>query len=320
MTCVTVDVAGGPMGGAARFRDELLTYLARVQRTDVQVIGSNRRLNPDWLLRREMIGSLQSRRVALNNVGFVSPGGERWTLLGNALHFLTESEVSRLHPSLRSVAGRQASVVRMAARRSDVLVAPCSAMAERVAQIMPTVTQRLIVRMHPVSPGLVTAQRQDQTVLCPTLFEPYKHMDRRIAEWIDAVDQHFAPAVQLLVTASPEEVPASLANNPRVRLVGRLAHADLCRLWSRSRAVFFPCGLESFGFPLAEARASGYPVIARDTPQNQEIAGPALCGFTIGDADSLRQAIELALTRNPVPDPAPFDPNAYFNWMLGTQS
>jgi glycosyltransferase involved in cell wall biosynthesis len=102
--------------------------------------------------------------------------------------------------------------------------------------------------------------------------------------------------------------------------VGRLDHAKLCRLWARSRAVYFPPGLEAFGFPLAEARVNGQPVIARDTPQNREIAGPALCGFAVGDPDSLRQAIEIAVTRKVAPDPAPFDPDAYFDWMLGSHA
>lgn len=34
---VTVDVVGGPMGGAARYRDELLGYLARTGREDVDI-------------------------------------------------------------------------------------------------------------------------------------------------------------------------------------------------------------------------------------------------------------------------------------------
>ena len=40
--------------------------------------------------------------MALNNVGFVAPGGQRWTLLRNALHFLTEGEQARLDPALRA--------------------------------------------------------------------------------------------------------------------------------------------------------------------------------------------------------------------------
>ena len=88
-------------------------------------------------------------------------------------------------------------------------------------------------------------------------------------------------------------------------------------MWARSRAIYFPTGLESFGYPLAEARVSGQPVIARDTAQNREIAGPALCGYTLGDPDSLRRAVEVALTADVAPDPGPFDPDQYFGWLLG---
>jgi len=112
-------------------------------------------------------------------------------------------------------------------------------------------------------------------------------------------------------------VPGPLATSTRLHFVGRLAHADLLGLWARSRAIYFPPGLEAFGLPLAEARVNGQPVIARDTPQNREIAGPALCGYELGDPDSLRRATELALTVELAPDPSPFDPDAYFEWMLG---
>ena len=55
----------------------------------------------------------------------------------------------------------------------------------------------------------------------------------------------------------------------------------------------------------------------RDTPQNKEIAGAALCGYTLGDGDSLRHATERALTLRVPADPVAFDPDAYFDWMLG---
>ena len=99
--------------------------------------------------------------------------------------------------------------------------------------------------------------------------------------------------------------------------MGRLGLDDLRQLWARSRAIYFPTGIESFGYPLAEARVCGQPVIARDTGQNREIAGPALCGYTPGDADSLRDATLRALTKDVPPDPAPFEPDAYFSWLLG---
>ena len=214
---------------------------------------------------------------------------------------------------------QQAVVVHRAAKRSDVLIAPCTAMAERIADILPEVTNRLVVRMHPVSANPVSAQPDGQLILCPVVFESYKHMTQRLTEWLTAVDHSMNRSVRMFVTASPAEVPASLAASPRMHFVGRLDHAELCRLWVRSRAVYFPPGLEAFGFPLAEARVYGQPVIARDTPQNREIAGPALCGYTVGDPDSLRQATEVALTKKLAPEPGPFNPDAYFEWMLGSQ-
>ena len=314
---VTVDAAGGQIGGAARYLDELRDYLARTGRDDVEIIGSRRRVGPGWLLRRELSSRIRSRRVALNNVGFVTPGGQRWTLLRNALHFLTEGEEARLDAALRAKVRRDAVVVHLAARRSDVIVAPSTAMAERIATIKPELSSRVVVRPHPVSVPLIPRLPGGPIILCPVLFSSYKQMAQRLTELLAAVGDLEDPSVRVQVTAHAAEVPAAVACHPQVELVGRLPHSELRDLQARSRAIYFPTGLESFGYPLAEARVSGQPVIARDTAQNREIAGPALCGYTLGDPDSLRRAVQVALTADIAPDPGPFDPDRYFGWLLG---
>ena len=314
---VTIDLAGGRVGGAGRYRTELRGYLERRPRDDVRMIGGRRNLTAAWLAAREASTPPRGRRVALNNVGFVAPGGERWTLLTNALHFLSAPEAATLDPALRTVMSRQAGIVHLAARRSDVLIAPSTAMAERITAALPCVADRVVVRMHPVSVPGVAGPPGGSLILCPVLFESYKDMASRIAEWLTAVDGAMDDSVRLVVTASAAEVPATLATNPRLHLVGRLSVEQTRQLQARCRAIFFPTGLESFGCPLAEARVTGWPVIARDTPQNREIAGPALCGYTQGDGESLRRATEAALSLRVAPDPEPFDPDAYFDWMLG---
>jgi hypothetical protein len=45
-----------------------------------------------------------------------------------------------------------------------------------------------------------------------------------------------------------------------------------------------------------------------------------LCGYTLGDGDSLLHATRTALTALVTPDAQPFDPDAYFDWMLGEGS
>jgi glycosyltransferase involved in cell wall biosynthesis len=314
---VTVDIAGAQMGGAARYAAELRSYLARTGRRDVQLIGGKRRLSPAWLIRREVTSPGARRRIALNNVSFVAPGGERWALLRNALHFLTDTEASSLDPSLLTSVRREAAVVRLSARRADALVVPSTAMAERVTRILPGVRNRITVRPHPVSADSVPRRSREQAILCPVLFASYKRMDERLSELLRAIREHGDASVRVRVTADPADLPPPVAADPRIEFLGRLDDHGMRQVWARSRAIYFPTGLESFGYPLAEARVQGQPVIARDTAQNKEIAGRALCGFTLGQSDSLRAALELAMTKNVAPDPVPFDPDTYFNWILG---
>ena len=315
IAAAVVDAAGAQMGGAARYLAELHGYLARTGRGDVQVIGAQRRVSPGWLVQRELAGGGCRRRVALNNVGFVSRGGQRWTLLRNALHFLTEAEEASLGPppSVR----RDSVAVRLAAHRSDVLVVPSTAMAERVTRIAPGLRDRIVVRAHPVSAEPAMRRPREPAILCPVLFAPYKYMAERIAALLRVVGELEDTPVRVLVTADQAELPQAVSSHPRVHLVGRLPHAQLRELRARSRAVYYPTDLESFGYPLAEARVSGQPVIAHDTAQNREVAGPALCGYDPRDPDSLGRAVTRALTAQVTPDPAPFDPDRYFGWLLG---
>jgi glycosyltransferase involved in cell wall biosynthesis len=314
---VTVDAAGGQTGGAARYRDELRGYLARTGREDVEIIGSRRQVGPGWLLRRELSSRARSRRVALNNLGFITPGGQRWTLLRNALHFLTEDEKGRLEPALRAKIRRDTVMVHLAARHSDVIVAPSTAMAERIATVRPELSSRVIIRLHPVSVARRPTEPDNPVILCPVLCASYKEMPRRLTELLAAVEDLADPSVRVQVTAHAAELPAAVARHPQVELVGRISHGELEKLQQHSHAIYFPTGLESFGYPLAEARASGQPVIAQDTDQNREIAGPALRGYTRGDPDSLRSAVKAALAAQVAPDPGPFDPDRYFDWLLG---
>ena len=193
---VTVDIAGAQMGGAARYAAELSRYLDRTGRRDVHVIGAGLDVNPAWLLRRETVRPKSGRRVAVNNVSFISPGGQRWALLRNALHFLADDEAASLDPALRTSVRREAAVVRLTARRADALVVPCTAMAERVTRVMPAV-RSLVVRPHPVSAGPARPGAREAAILCPVLFAPYKQMDERLTELLGAVDGYGDPAVRV---------------------------------------------------------------------------------------------------------------------------
>ena len=316
-TFTVIDVAGAQMGGAAKFLGELTTYLTARPGRPVRLIGADRSLDPDWLLRREVAARGARRRIALNNVGFVA-GRSNVTLLRNALHFASAAELDALHFRPTRTLRVQTHIVRAAAHRSDVLVVPCDAMAERVALHSPRLADKVVVRAHPVSPAPWAAGDHidlgDPTILMPVLNAPYKRLYLHIERLLAAVGSSGEHAT-LVVTAHRGDF-GPLGDHPGVRFTGPLNGQDLDRHWSRAAAAYFPTQIESFGYPLAEARVNGVPVVALDTSQNRQIAGAALRPFASGDPDSLTVAVRTALTVRAKPNPGPFSPRAYFDWLL----
>lgn len=321
---VVVDVAGGDLGGAGRWRHELDRYVA--DRTVPAVIGRGRRLTTPWLLRRERMAGGADIVVAPNNVSFAISGTERRVLLRNALHFLYPDEEHLLARMPRAWRVR-IPVVRGLLARADLVVVPCSAMADRVVHHVPRAARRLVVRPHPVTPlngdgngdgdGDGDGARSAETpfILVPVVPAPYKNVVDPVRSLVAAADAVAHPA-RVHVTCEADDLPIDLVAHPRVRPIGVRPHRRLVEVWRAASAAFFPPRVEAFGFPLAESRVYGVPVIAPDSAQSREIAGPALRGYDPRDPGSLVAA--LLRTAEPVAaDPDPFDPDSYFAWLLG---
>jgi glycosyltransferase involved in cell wall biosynthesis len=308
-----LDVAGGDVGGAARWRRELDRYLA-VSGDGVMLLGRDRYLTPGWLVRRERLARGADRVVAPNNVSFGVAGARRVVLLRNALHFLYADEVHLLDRMPRSFRA-QVPVVRALARRAHELVVPCTAMAERVVHHVPGVGNRIVVRPHPISSVGPRHPADRPTVLVPVVPAPYKNLVPQLRKLLAAAD-HTGADLSLRVTARDGDLPGDLAADARVQRIGIVPHAELAAEWRAATAVFFPSELESFGYPLAEARAYGLPVIAADTAQNREIAGGALVPYTPETGAGLAEAL-TRLGEVVEPDGQTFAPDEYFDWLLG---
>ena len=82
----------------------------------------------------------------------------------------------------------------------------------------------------------------------------------------------------------------------RVHFLGVVRHDHLPDLYRNAHAFVFPSRLESFGMPLAEAMASGTPVLASNLPICREICGDAAIYFNYNDSlelgNRLRQLTE----------------------------
>lgn len=314
---VCVDVAGATTGGAARFRGELVAYLARHPAAHLRLIGTGQRLSPTWLARREALAGL-SARLATNNISFVGPG-RKTVLLRNALHFLHPHEEARLSGIVREMS-TQIRIVRAVCRRADVLVTPTAEMAHRVTARLPGVADRIVVRAHPLSfgpSGRDVGAPSGPFILYPSL--PAAHKDaaghiRRLHQSLRRLERDD----RIVVTYRTSELPDDLQANDRIVTVGPIPPDAMADWYAAATMIYFPSSVESFGYPLAEARAAGRPVIAADTPQNAQVAGPAMCGFSLGADDSLDAALMGADTLDLLPDQGAFDPDAYFDWLLET--
>jgi glycosyltransferase involved in cell wall biosynthesis len=300
------------MGGAARWVAELDAFLAPGGRP-VRVIGRLQPLTPGWVVRRQRHTVRAGLVVAANNVSFAAGGEQRRVVLRNALHFLHPAEEHLLAAMPRAFRA-QIPLVRRLLTRSDLVVAPSSAMAERVRSRVPAVRDRIVVRPHPVTPVGHRIAPPRPFILVPVLPAPYKNLVPELLALVGVLDRLRDPA-EVWVTARPRDLPYPLAGHPRLTALGTVPVRDLAGLWRRAAAAFFPSTTESFGYPLAEARAYGVPVLAPDSGQAREVAGAALLPYRPGDAGSLAAAVERR--REPVPaQPHAFDRDEYFRWLL----
>jgi hypothetical protein len=329
-----VDCAGARIGGAKRLLNEFDLYLRDRHVSGLRVVGRNRGLTAEWLVRRECQRRQFDCAVALNNVSFAVTGHERRVLLHGAQHFLWPEEVRALGPRISPVVHVQARVVRAAALRSHHVVVPSTSMAERVASALPSISDRLVVAFNPVTvPDADTLftggekatpcpGRRSTAILCPIIITPRKKMTGRIRATLAALDILAGPperlATTLLVTARAESFEdPSVASHPRLSLIGEHPAATVTRMMTRCGAIFFPTELESFGYPLAEGRLLGVPVVARLSAHNREIAGPALIPYEQERPEDIAAAIHAALATTVQPDRTElFARGPYFDLLL----
>jgi len=333
---ILVDFAGAQMGGAKRLLTEFDLYQRTCRPAQPWVIGRNRAVNVPWLLRREIAYGRFDRAVAMNNVGFLVAGRERHVLVHGAQHFLRLDEARAFGSLISPAAHAQVPVVRTAVRWADRVFVPSTNMAERVIHAVPSVRDRIVIVFNPVTPpdpGAGAARDshsnrnsrggQPTEILCPLLFSPYKRMADHLRIVLAALDLLAAPphpvdAVLTVTERASHPEAAPLAGHPRLRLIGPKSPATVTDMLAHSDAVYFPSEFESFGYPLAEGRVTGVPVIALDSPHNREIAGAALIPYPRETPDEVATAVLAALAADVKPDQSGlFDRGPYFNQLLG---
>jgi glycosyltransferase involved in cell wall biosynthesis len=106
-------------------------------------------------------------------------------------------------------------------------------------------------------------------------------------------------AVELVLAGRPgwgtEQVLAELRREPRVRFEQSPSDERLAELYRRALALVYPSRMEGFGLPVAEAMASGCPVVASELACIREFAGDVPLYAAPGDAAALAERLERLL-------------------------
>ena len=213
---VTVDLAGAHMGGAARYAGELrgVPGPQSARRTSSPADASRPGVLSRGSRSGQATGRGQQRKLHRPGRG----------ALGTAAQCLAFSKRGRrsLPSSLahRQSTGRKSMIVRLTARRADVLVAPCSAMADRIIRTLPDVRSRIVVRPHPSPAHTISPAPPGDIILCPVIFESYKRMTEHISGFLMAVDKHVDPAVRLHRNRRTLGTARQLGRSSEKKLVG----------------------------------------------------------------------------------------------------
>ncbi len=125
--------------------------------------------------------------------------------------------------------------------------------------------------------------------------KPHKRLDLLLEAW-----RRVRPQMAGVRLALAGGAPARYGTEEGVIVAGRVRDGDLAALYRGALALVQPSDFEGFGLPVAEAMASGTPVICADIPPLREVAAGAGRYFARGDEAALARAMTSIRTSDPM--------------------
>lgn len=156
-------------------------------------------------------------------------------------------------------------IIKLSARKSDCVIVQTEWMKAAVCRMCRLPPSKVMTSLPAVKRGQTTQADlpfEKTTFFYPTADTVYKNNDcvYRASKMLDRK----GIAHRAALTLPPEKSEGSLV------CVGRLPYEAVMARYQQSTLVF-PSYIETFGFPLAEARSAGTIVLASDTPFSREV-------------------------------------------------
>lgn len=222
----------------------------------------------DFVTGRKFIASLNPDVVfSLQNIITFGVKVPQATYIHQSIPFQSVKKFSFLKVSERKLAAIQhliGAIIKRSAQKCDRVIVQTQWMKEAVCRQCRLPSEKVSVVMPQVKPfGAVPEAKYDATTFFfPTSFGIYKNNAAvfAVSEQLEQKGLDFAVTLTL-----PEE-----QSRGRVTCVGRLPYEEVVARYHTS-TLLFPSYIETFGYPLAEARQAGAIVLAADTAFSREV-------------------------------------------------
>lgn len=222
----------------------------------------------DFFTGRKFIASLKPDVVfSMQNIITFGLKVPQVTYIHQSIPFQTIKTFSFLKGSERKLAVIQhwiGGIIKSSAKKSDRVIVQTQWMKEAVCKQCRLSPERVSVVMPQVKPFVYdeAAQWDAKSFFYPTALGIYKNNAAVFA----ACEQLAQKGLDCNVTLTlPEE-----KSRGQVTCVGRLPYEEVVAHY-RSSTLLFPSYIETFGYPLAEARQAGTVVLASDTAFSREV-------------------------------------------------
>lgn len=256
------------------------------------IVPVSARSRPQWALGELALVSLAAQRERVELLHSMANFAPAW---GGFRRVVTIHDLQyRAVPELMSRSARTAthSLVSLAARGSDRIIAVSSAGREEIVAGLGVQRERIDVvpngvRPSPQSPSAQGVREryrlgQRQVALSVATNLPHKNLPALI----DALALMSSEQRPILVFAGHGTDDGTLAARATatgadedVRLLGSLSTADLDSLYALADCLVLPTLHEGFGLPVLEAMARSVPVVCSDIPVLHEVADDAALYF-----------------------------------------
>jgi len=191
---------------------------------------------------------------------------------------------------------RFAAQARLAAERSDLIIAVSAFTAAQVRDLLHVEPNRIRVVHHGVSPPPVPSSIPRENMV---LFTGSLQRRKNVLRLIQAFERAAPPNWRLVLAGSTgfgaEEILHSAGQNPRVVVTGYVSNDELESLYSRAAIFAFPSLDEGFGMPVLDAMARGVPILTSNKSALPEVAGDAALLVDPLSVDSIEEGLKTLM-------------------------